>query len=132
VKTVRAPRYVPTKVVPWPVDRLTAFRTTVEGRYQVCVDLGSGCGLRQGEIVGVSPDDIDPVRPSCTSYVVRQVKIVREQLVFAPPKGGKVREMPLPDSVAARLREHAAECPRLRSLFRGAVSTASREPYRST
>lgn len=109
VKTVRAPRYVPTKVVPWPVDRLAAFRATVEGRYRVCVDLGSGCGLRQGEIFGVSPDDIDPVRP--VLHVIRQVKIVREKLVFAPPKGGKVREVPLPDSVAARLREHAAEYP---------------------
>jgi integrase len=39
--------------------------------------------------------------------VVRQVKIIRERLVFSPPKGGKTREVPLPDSVAARLRAHA-------------------------
>jgi hypothetical protein len=43
--------------------------------------------------------------------VVRQVKVIREQLVFALPKGGKAREVPLPASVAARPRAHADEYP---------------------
>ena len=105
VKTVRSPRYVPAKVVPWSTDRLAKFRAAVADRYRVAVDLGSGCGLRQGEVFGVSPDDLDLARP--VLHVVRQVKVIRERLVFAPPKGGKTREVPLPDSVAARLRAHA-------------------------
>ena len=108
-KTVRAPRYVPTKVLPWSTERLATFRANVEDRYRVSVDLGAGCGLRQGEIFGVSPDDLDPSRP--VLHVVRQVKVVREQLVFALPKGGKVREVPLPDSVRARLLVHAEVYP---------------------
>jgi integrase len=104
-KTVKAPRYVPAKVVPWSTAQLAKFRVEVADRCRVAVDLGSGCGLRQGEIFGVSPDDLDPARP--VLHVVRQVKVVRERLVFALPKGGKTREVPLPDSVAARLRAHA-------------------------
>jgi len=63
--------------------------------------LGAGCGLRQGEIFAVSTDDVDTTRRLL--HVVRQIKIVRGTLVFAPPKGGKLREVPLPDAVATRL-----------------------------
>ncbi|WP_422751829.1 tyrosine-type recombinase/integrase [Micromonospora sp. WMMD708] len=105
LKTVRAPRYVPAKVVPWSTERLASFRAVMRERYRIAVDLGAGCGLRQGEIFAVSPDDVDTSRRLL--HVVRQVKIVRGTLVFAPPKGGKLREVPLPDAVAARLREHA-------------------------
>ena len=66
------------------------FRANVTPRYRVSVDLGAGCGLRQGEIFAVSPDDIDPHRPIL--HVVRQVKFVRGRLIFALPKGGKTRE----------------------------------------
>jgi len=108
-KTVRAPRYVPGRVVPWPVDRLAQIRAHLPERYRVAVDLGAGCGLRQGEVFGVSPDDIERDRP--VLHVVRQVKVIREHLVFAPPKGGKTREVPLPESVAVRLRAHAETYP---------------------
>ena len=36
-------------------------------------------------------------------HVVRQVKVVRSVLVFAPPKGGKLRDVPLPDEVGFAL-----------------------------
>lgn len=107
-KTVRAPRYTPAPVVPWPVDRLTAFRNHVPPRYKVTVDLGAGCGMRQGEIFGLSPDDID--RERRVIRVVRQVKIVRNVRVFSLPKGRKVREVPLPDSVWEQLEAHVGIC----------------------
>ncbi|MEV0213912.1 site-specific integrase [Micromonospora sp. ALFpr18c] len=68
-------------------------------------------GLRQGEIFAVSPGDLDPTRP--VLHITRQIKLVRGSLIFAPPKGGKSREVPLPDSVARRLRQHAKDCPPL-------------------
>jgi integrase len=108
-KTVRAPRYQPTRVVPWSTDRRAKFRTTIAERYRITVDLGAGCGLRQGEIFAVSPDDIDRTRS--VLHVVRQIKIVRRKLIFALPKGGKTREVPLPDSVARRLKAHALRFP---------------------
>jgi integrase len=41
--------------------------------------------------------------------VVRQLKLVRGQMVFALPKGAKTREVPLPRSVRARVVAHVAE-----------------------
>jgi hypothetical protein len=40
-------------------------------------------------------------------HIRRQVKMVRTQLCFALPKGRKVRDIPLPDSVADALKIHA-------------------------
>ena len=60
-----------------------------------------GAGLRQGEVFGLSPDDIDWLRKIV--HVRRQVKIVGGHRVFAPPKGGKDRDVPLAASLALRL-----------------------------
>jgi integrase len=46
-------------------------------------------------------DDVDFLRR--VVHVRRQVKLIRGRPVFAPPKGGKTRDVPLPDSVALRL-----------------------------
>jgi integrase len=67
-KTVRAPRYVPAKVVPWTTEQRVALRQQIPERYRITVDLGAGCGLRQGEIFAVSTDDVDQKRPCCTWY----------------------------------------------------------------
>lgn len=42
-------------------------------------------------------------------HVRRQVRIVKTRLVFAPPKGGRERDVPLPESVKLRLAAHAAD-----------------------
>ncbi|MEU9183294.1 tyrosine-type recombinase/integrase [Streptomyces sp. NPDC048484] len=44
-------------------------------------------------------------------YVRQQVKKVRGTLVFAPPKRGKVRDVPLDPEVSAALRKHMASFP---------------------
>ena len=44
-------------------------------------------------------------------HVRRQIKIVDARPIFALPKGGKVRTVPLPDSIARRLAEHAERFP---------------------
>ncbi len=105
VKTIRTPRPEATKVVPWSNATRAEVRQAMADRYRIAVDLGAGCGLRQGEIFAVSPDDLDRDRPIL--HVVRQIKLVRRRLIFALPKGGKTREVPLPDAVADRLRRHA-------------------------
>jgi len=73
------------------------------------VDLGGGCGQRQGEIFGLAVDAID--FGAETLHVVSQTKILRQGLVFAPPKGNKVRDVPLPTAVSAILKEHIAAFP---------------------
>ena len=62
----------------------------------------------------VSPRSKRPGRSSRTRidwlrrvvHVRRQVRIVSGQLVYSPPKGGKQRDIPLPESVGLVLAEH--------------------------
>lgn len=84
-------------------------RSLLPSRYRAGVDLGAGLGMRQGEVFGLAVDDVDFV--SGVVHVVRQVKIVGARLCFAPPKGGKPRDVPLPETVALRLTEHLAAYP---------------------
>lgn len=41
-------------------------------RYRETVDQGAGCGLRQGEIFAVSPDDVDATRPISSEDRIRR------------------------------------------------------------
>ncbi|UQX00915.1 site-specific integrase [Streptomyces sp. RerS4] len=108
-RSVRPPASVPPRVVPWTPDRLFAVRTALPKRYRAMADAGGGCGLRQGEIFGL-PDDPDDFRSEWLR-VTNQVKVVNGHLVFAPPKRGKERDVPLPRRVAQAFREHRKEFP---------------------
>jgi integrase len=44
-------------------------------------------------------------------HVRRQVRILGTRMTFAPPKGGKERDVPLADSVALLLSAHIAAHP---------------------
>jgi integrase len=68
----------------------------------------AGCGLRQGEIFGLAVDNITDLG---WLYVRQQVKKVDGPLVFAPPKRGKLRDVPLDPEVSAALRKHMARFP---------------------
>jgi len=48
---------------------------------------------------------------SDTLHVVQQLKLSRSKPVFAPPKGGKLRDVPLPGPVADALRAHMKRFP---------------------
>lgn len=108
-KSVTRPRGEYPKVVPWSTERVHAVRNEMGERYRIAVDLGAGCGLRQGEVFGLSIDQVDAT--DRTVQIVRQVKIVRCRLVFGPPKHGKSREVPLPDSIARAIRAHVDQFP---------------------
>ncbi|WP_232376519.1 tyrosine-type recombinase/integrase [Amycolatopsis aidingensis] len=109
--SVRKPQIQPRKIVPWTLERVHAVHEAISERYKITVTLGAGLGLRQGEVFGLAVDDVDFGNGSVT--VQRQVKIVYGKPCFGPPKRGKVREIPLPDSVAHALREHSARFPPL-------------------
>ncbi|GAA1962365.1 hypothetical protein GCM10009838_19080 [Catenulispora subtropica] len=70
---------------------------------------GEGWDCVRGEIFGLAVDEVDV--DAQMVHVVQQVKEVGSRLIFAPPKGGKFRDVPLPDSVATALAEHAKEFP---------------------
>ncbi len=97
------------KVVPWTIERVAAVRAGLPERYAAVVDVGAGCGLRQGEVFGLAVEEVDFLRG--TLHVCRQVKIVGSKLVFAPPKRGKDRDVPLAGSVALRLAAHLQAWP---------------------
>lgn len=89
--------------------RVFAVLAGMPERYRTMVDLGGGCGLRQGEILGVAVDAID--FESGTLHVVQQLKLSRSKPVFALPKSGKLRDVPLPGPVADALRAHMKRFP---------------------
>ncbi|MHA4777450.1 tyrosine-type recombinase/integrase [Streptomyces sp. MSC1_001] len=107
-RSVKAPRPAPTRVHPWGASQVFGVRAGLPKRFQAMVDVGAGCGLRQGEIFGVSVDNIGDLG---WLYVRQQVKKVRGGLVFAPPKRGKLRDVPLDPEVSAVLREHMQRFP---------------------
>ncbi|MEU6365311.1 site-specific integrase [Streptomyces sp. NPDC046931] len=107
-RSVRRPKRDAHPVVPWVPAQVFAVRAALLERYQAMVDVGAGCGLRQGEVFGLAEDAIDV--DGRTLHVVRQIKHVEGRPVFALPKGGKKRAVPLPDSVAQALRAHMDAC----------------------
>lgn len=107
--SVKAPVPEKRKVVPWTLERVAAVEESIPPRYRAYVVPGAGCGLRQGETIGLAAEDVGFL--DGTLYVRRQVKKVRNKLCFAPPKHGKEREIPLPEHVALRLSAHIAQFP---------------------
>ena len=82
-------------------ERVAAVAAALPDRYRAVMAVAAGLGLRQGECFGLAVDDVDFLRG--VVHVGRQVRIVGNRLVFAPPKTGKTRDVPLPESVALRL-----------------------------
>jgi integrase len=102
--SVKAPKLDPRKIKPWTRERVLAVRGGLPEQYATTVDLGAGCGLRQGEIFGLALDEVDFA--AGTIHVARQVKLIGSDMVFAPPKGGKLRDVPLADVVSYALATH--------------------------
>ncbi|MFK8844905.1 tyrosine-type recombinase/integrase [Streptomyces sp. Ac-502] len=103
--TVGPPAATPGRVEAWPPERVLAVRAAMPDRSRLLVVLGAGLGLRQGEAFGLGLEDIDFAKE--VVHVRRQVKRVGSSLCFALPKGRKVRDVPLPSSVARDIQWHA-------------------------
>lgn len=106
---VKPPTVERRKVVPWTVEQVQAITAAHPSRYRAVPTLASGCGLRQGETFGIGLEDVDFLRRKV--LVRRQLKLVSGRPVFASPKGGREREVPLPDVVAVALPEHLRRSP---------------------
>ncbi len=109
VGSVSVPKREAERVVPWSTDRVAVVSECLPERYQIALVLGVGLGLRQGEIFGPSPGDVDFLRGTVT--VRRQVRQVKSRLVFGPPKGNKTRTIPLPSTVRELLASYLARHP---------------------
>lgn len=107
--SIKRPTSASPNIVVWPETRVKAVRKGLVDRFEIICTVGAGSGLRQGELLGLSLDDVN--EGDMSVYVQRQIRVVSRQLVFALPKGGKRRRVPLSASVLAAMRKHAKDFP---------------------
>jgi integrase len=112
-KSVKPPPVPKRKVQPWTAAQVRGAAAEVETRHSsgAMVFLGAAAGLREGEVFALAEEDVVFLGRDRRILVRRQVKRVKDgdgvwRLLFAPPKGGKDREVPLSDAMAARLAAH--------------------------
>jgi len=106
---VRAPKLERRRVVPFTSGEVDRIVRAHPDRYRAVPVVPAGCGLRQGEVFGLAVEDVDFLRQ--VVHIRRQVKLIGAKPVFAPPKGGAEREVPLPETVAVTLAEHLRAWP---------------------
>ncbi|ANZ19042.1 tyrosine-type recombinase/integrase [Streptomyces noursei] len=100
--TIKPPKKPERRARSWTQGRVHAVRAELPDRYQITADLGVGCGLRQGEAFGFSPDDVR----GDFIHIERQILRYKSQLYFGPPKGGKERDVPVTEALAKRVLVH--------------------------
>lgn len=122
--SVRAPKLDLRRIVPWPRERVLAVRSALPEQYRPMVDLVSGCGMRQGEVLGLAVDDVDFVEGLV--HVARQVKLIRNRPVFALPKGARPARSRCRRASHDRLRSTSRSIRRLPWRCRGGWSTPRR------
>ncbi|MEX1907171.1 site-specific integrase [Janibacter sp. Y6] len=108
--SVRRPKSDPRKLKPWTREQAMAVRDQLPDQFKLVVDLGIGLGLRQGEIFGLSLDDID--LNTGEIEIKRQEKLLgSNRQLFGLPKGRKIRTVPLPDRVLELINDHVTRYP---------------------
>jgi integrase len=118
------------KIVPWTDTRLKAVWLALSPIVQVTIPLGAGAGLRQGEMFGISPHDID--REANIIHVVRQIQQVNTALMFCLPKREKAQDVFLSDHTLAELHHYMAMFPQSRSPCPGKKPTEHPPPWISS
>ncbi|MEV5710074.1 tyrosine-type recombinase/integrase [Actinoallomurus sp. NPDC052274] len=114
-KVVHRPGGGPAERSPWTAEQAWRIIQEHPEEYRLLPALAVGCGLRQGEIHGLSIDDID--FDGKVIHVRRQLLVARGRAYFKLPKYGKTRTVPLPDWVAHQIRLHVGRAkPRPYSL----------------
>ncbi|MEU1880915.1 tyrosine-type recombinase/integrase [Streptosporangium sp. NPDC020072] len=108
-KSIKRPKVEPRQVVPWTTERVLAVHAALPERYAIMALLGAGCGLRKGEILGLSEDAVD--FDKAVVHVRQQVKLVRSRPLFALPKHDRIRAVPLPASIAEALKKYQIQFP---------------------
>lgn len=108
-KSVRWPKTPDDQREAWSLETAQRVRDVINPRYRIAVVVALGCGLRQGEVFGLSPQDVDFERG--VIRVRRQVQLLNGRLYFTFPKGGKTRVVDMPRSVAAELAAYFLQCP---------------------
>lgn len=96
-------------VHPMPVADVVELADLIVPNLSAAVYVGAGCGLRRGEVMGLTVDRVNFLRRTVT--VDRQLAAgnMTTGPVFGPPKtAASVRTVPLPQLVADALARHLA------------------------
>ena len=94
--SVRAPRPEKPEIHPLSSDQARKLISTAretEDRFEALYVLALHCGLREGELLGLKWDDIDPSGPTATLHVKRTLSQTRIGHIFEKPKNGKGRSI---------------------------------------
>lgn len=104
-KSVKAPTQPKRPVEPFTPEQVTGITAAHAERYRAVPVVIVGCGLRQSEVFGLEPEDID--------FLGRWVYVRRQRVNgnVLPPKGNKTRRVPLAKWVAEVLAEHLRQFP---------------------
>ena len=108
-KSVRLRTAPKRRIVPWTAAQVDAIREGMPERWRAMVDCAAGLGMRQGEVFGARPEQIDFLHR--TVHVNRQVLRVNGRLWFAAPKENRDRAVPLAQPVSLALAAHMASWP---------------------
>lgn len=103
------PRRVP--VAPLSVRQVQALLAALPAAYRVAGLLGAGCGLRVGEVLGLTVACVDVDRAMLQVSVQLQAAPGQRPRPVAPKSHASVRSVPLPDTVAVGIGQHLASCP---------------------
>ncbi|MFJ7422150.1 tyrosine-type recombinase/integrase [Streptomyces uncialis] len=95
-KSVRWPKAPREPREAWRLMTALRVREAISPRNRIAVVLGLGCGLRQGEVFGLSHADVDYEKG--VLHVRRQVQSISGKLYFTLPKGAKTRTVDMPPS----------------------------------
>lgn len=87
------------EAVPFTDNQLAEIQNGLHELYKPLVWIGSELGLRYGEMVALSPEDIQ----GTSINIQRQIKEVPGGRIFALPKRKKTRLIPLPRTTAKKL-----------------------------
>lgn len=107
-RRITLPRAPPGHLVPLRTDEVQQLIAAVPDRLRALLVLCAGCGLRQGEALGLTVDRVDFLRRTVT--IDRQlVTPASGPPVFGPPRTpASARTVPLPGTVRDELSRHLA------------------------
>ncbi|WP_055551213.1 hypothetical protein [Streptomyces sp. NBRC 110028] len=111
----------------WPLETALRVRDLIGERHGIAVAPGLGCGLRQGEVFGVGPEDIDWARG--VLHVRKQVQALGGK--YALPKGGKTAVWTCPPQWLPELGQHIERFPpvEVELPWRGPGEDAARKKF---
>jgi integrase len=109
--SVKAPRPEKPEIRPLSTDqarKLIATAHDAGDRFEALYVLALHCGLREGELLGLSWDDVDFSGSTATVHVRRTLSETRTGHKFEKPKNGKGRSVKCSQKATEALRSHRA------------------------